>query len=271
MIFQWVRYKADLQEGDTKVFSSWKETFFLAFMSPQLAAFFPLRSPFQSTLHKKSSWNKVSSLKNGAVKWAILPWTGSRFEGLGGPDASPQTSSVSPFPLPTPIPGADSSKFRQYRLLQGWQISLTGDIVSLIKQIFLFGLAIDWTLKRPRHMRLQKWAAKEPSFLREFAVYRIWTFERVWFSELVACVAEALLSPFSAPFLCRFHAFYEEWRIGVGPKKNIFFFSPFKRRERERARTWKISREQYDEMKAGSRLKMRFSVRFCVFCWPLLL
>ena len=108
-------------------------------------------------------------------------------------------------------------------------------------------------------MRLQKWAAKEPSFLREFAVYRIWTFERVWFSELVAYVAEALLSPFSAPFLCRFHACYEEWRIGVGPeKKNFLFFSPFKRRERDRARTWKISREKYDEMKAGSRLKAVF-------------
>ena len=137
-------------------------------------------------------------------------------------------------------------------------------------------------------MRSQKWAAKEPSLLfkenlhnlvprafslfpphpffkgkalgtrLEFAVYRIWTFERVWFSELVACVAEALLSPFSAPFLCRFPACYEEWRIGVGPKKNLFFFSPFKKRERERARTREISRQFYDEMKAWSRLKSVF-------------
>ena len=89
-------------------------------------------------------------------------------------------------------------------------------------------------------------------------MYRIWTFERVWFSELVACVAEALLSPFSAPFLCHFPACYEEWRIGVGPKKNIFFFSPFKKRERERARTREISRQFYDEMKAWSRLKSVF-------------
>ena len=177
-----------------------------------------------------------------------------------GPNTSPQTCSVSPFPLPTPIPGADSSKFRQYCVLQGWQISLTGEYSILNQANFPI-----WTGYRLDPQASQAHAFTEVirkrtqfAILREFAVYRIWTFERVWFSELVACVAEALLSPFSAPFLCRFHACYEEWRIGVGPKKNLFFFSPFKKRERERARTREISRQFYDEMKAWSRLKAVF-------------
>ena len=271
MVFQWVRYRADLQEGDIKGIFLLKGNAFLGFHVTSASSFFSLRSPFPATLHKKGSQNKVISLKQGSEMSdfslnRVPVWRSRR------PDTSPQTSSVSPFPFPTPIPGANTSKFRQYCFLQGWQISLSGEY-SILNQT---NVPI-WTGYRldpqagPRHVRLEKWAAKKRSLLREFAVYRLWTFERVRFSELVACVAEALLSPFSAPFLCRFHAFYEEWRIGVGPKKNVFFFSPFKRRERERARTWKISREQYDEMKAGSRLKMRFSVRFCVFCWPLLL
>lgn len=119
-------------------------------------------------------------------------------------------------------------------------------------------------------MRLQKWAAKEPSFLREFAVYRIWTFERVWFSELVAYVAEALLSPFSAPFLCRFHACYEEWRIGVGPKK-ISSFSHRLKREKENARGRGKFPARFMTRWRRGLVWRRFSVCFCVFCWPLLL
>ena len=134
-----------------------------------------------------------------------------------GPDTSPQTSSVSPFPLPTPTPGADTSKFRQYCLLQGWQISLSGEY-SILNQT---NVPI-WTGYRLDPQASQAHAFTEVSRERtQWVSYRIWTSERVWFSELAACVAEALLSLFSAPSLCRFHACYEEWRIGVGPRKNL--------------------------------------------------
>ena len=90
------------------------------------------RSPFLATLHKKGSRNKVISLKQGSEMSdfslnRVPVWRSRR------PDTSPQTSSVSPFPFPTPIPGADTSKFRQYCLLQGWQISLTGEY-SILNQ-----------------------------------------------------------------------------------------------------------------------------------------
>ena len=155
-----------------------------------------------------------------------------------GPETSPQTSSVSPFPLPTPTPGEDTSKFRQYCLLQGWKISLTVEY-SILNQTNIpiwTGYRLDPQASQAHAFTgsLQKWAAKEPSFLREFAVYRIWTFERVWFSELAACVAEALPSPFSAPSLCRFHACYEEWQIGVEPKK-LSSFSHRLKGEKENA------------------------------------
>lgn len=132
MIFQWVRYRADLQEGDIKGIFLLKGNAFLSFHVTSASSFFSLRSPFRATLHKKGSRNKVSSLKQGSEMSDFslnrVPVWRSR-----GPDVSPQTSSVNPFPFPTPIPGADTSKFRQYCLLQGWQISLTGEY-SILNQ-----------------------------------------------------------------------------------------------------------------------------------------
>lgn len=227
--------------------------------------FFSLRSPFRVTLHKKVHEIK-SLLLNRAVKWAILPWTGAGFEGLSG---TPLPKPPLGVPFPSPPRKRTLRSFANTAFFRDDKSAQLENMVPWIKQSFLCELAIDWILKRPRHVRLRKWDAKEPSLLREFAVCRMWTFERVWFSDLVACMAETLLSPFSAPSFCRFHACYEERRIGVG--QYPLFLTRLKGEKREHARTWKISRQLYDEMKAWSRLKRRLSVRYCVFCCPLLL
>ena len=106
---------------------------FLGFHVTSASGFFPLRSPFRSTLHKK----KVHEIKSLLLKTG--QWN-ERFcleqgPGLKVSGAWHLSSNLlcEPFPLPTPIPGANSSKFRQYCLLQGWQISLTGEY-SILNQ-----------------------------------------------------------------------------------------------------------------------------------------
>ena len=104
----------------------------LAFMSPQRAAFFPcvsvsVHSPqkkvheIKSLLLKTGQWNERFCLEQGPGLKVSGAWHLS------------SNLLCEPFPLPTPIPGADSSKFRQYCLLQGWQISLTGEY-SILNQ-----------------------------------------------------------------------------------------------------------------------------------------
>ena len=132
MIFQWVRYKVDLQEGDTKVFSSWKETFFLAFMSPQLAAFCPCAPRFSPLSTKKVHEKKSLLLKTGQWNERFCLEQGRGLKVSGAWHLS-SNLLCEPFSPPHPHPGADSSKFRQYCLLQGWQISLIGEY-SILNQ-----------------------------------------------------------------------------------------------------------------------------------------
>ena len=132
MIFQWVRYRADLQGGDIKGIFLLKRNAFLGFHVTSASSFFPLRSPFRVTLHKKSSWKKSLLLKTG--QWneqfclernRVMVWRSLRH-------TSTQASPLSPFPLPTS--GADTSRFRQYCPLLGWQISLINREYSILNQ-----------------------------------------------------------------------------------------------------------------------------------------
>ena len=97
-----------------------KGNVFLGFHVTSASSFSPLCSPFQSTLHT-GQWNERFCLEQG--------------RGLKVSGAWHLSSNLlcEPFSPPHPHPGADSSKFRQYCLLQGWQISLTGEY-SILNQ-----------------------------------------------------------------------------------------------------------------------------------------